>query len=261
MDERLIYVYCTSDFASEPNHVFIDQSLKIFTFGNLHAVARYVSSDNYSEENLKKHFADLAWIEEQTRDHVSVIKLAMQWGTVVPFKFGTVFTTENSLEKFIDDYRQAIMENLETLKGKEEWAVKIYYNKQLLQDHIKQNCEAVIAMEQEILDSKPGRAFILKRKSVEFINDEIHKQLSNYGQLYFEQVEKISSQTRINPLLPKEVTERAEDMILNFACLVEKNHVDVLLRKTGLMQKEFIGAGLMPEVTGPWPPFSFVTLK
>jgi hypothetical protein len=261
MDERLIYVYCTSCFPPESNPVFSDENLEIFTFGNLHAVARYVSPDDFSEENLKKNFGDLGWIEEQTREHIRIINLSMQWGTVVPFKFGTVFKTEDSLEKFFDDYRQALSENLETLKGKEEWALKIYCNNSLLQAHINQNCEAVKALQHDIAESKPGRAFILKRKLAELIEDETHKQLSNYGQLYFEQVEKLSSQTRTNPLLPKEVTERTEDMILNIACLVEKSQVDVLLRKTEVLQEEFRNAGLMPEVTGPWPPFSFITLK
>ncbi len=261
MDDKLIYVYCAADYVPEFNQESADESLVSFQFGELYAIARYVSPDDFSEDSLKKNFGDLAWIEVQTRDHIRVINLVMESGTVVPFKFGTVFKTEESLESFFDDYRQALTENLASLKGKEEWALKIYCNKQLLQDHIKQNCKAVKAMEQEILESKPGRAFILKRKSAELIKDETHKQLSNYGQLYFEQIEKLSSQTRINPLLPKEVTDRAEDMILNFACLVEKSHVDVLLRKTELLQEEFREAGLMPEVTGPWPPFSFITIK
>ncbi len=261
MDERLIYVYCTSCFGPESNHVFSDENMKIFKFGKLHAVARYVSPDDFSEDNLKKNFGDLAWIEVQTRDHIRVINRIMEFGTVVPFKFGTVFKTEESLGKFFDDYRQSLKENLETLKGKEEWALKIYYNNSLLQANINQNCETLKALQQDIVESKPGRAFILKRKLAELIKDETHKQLSNYGQFFFEQVEKLSSQTRINPLLPKEVTERTEDMILNIACLVDKSQVDLLLRKTEVLQEEFRDAGLMPEVAGPWAPFSFITIN
>jgi hypothetical protein len=261
MDERLIYVYCTSCFAPESNPVFSDENLKIFKSGNLHAVAKYVSPDDFSEENLKKKFGDLAWIEEQTREHIRIINLAMTSGTVVPFKFGTVFKTEESLRKFFDDYRQALYENFENLKGKEEWSVKVYCNNQYLQEHIKHSCEAVKALEQEILESKPGLAFILKRKLTERIKDETHKHIRKYGQLCFEQIDNLSSKTSINPLLPKEVTGRDEDMILNIACLVEKKQVDVMLGKADVLHDEFRKAGLITQVTGPWPPFSFITIK
>ena len=230
-------------------------------FGDLYAVARYVSPDEFSEENLKKNYADLAWVEEKSREHIRVISLVMKQGTVVPFKLGTVYKTTENLGSFLKEHYETLLKILKSLAGREEWSIKLFCNKELFHHHIKDISDEINALEAEMRDSKPGRAFIIKRKLAELMKDENHKQLSNYGQLFFEQISKLCSKTMINPLLPKEVTERPEDMVLNLACLVDKSNAEVLVQKVEILSKEYRKAGLLPEVSGPWPAFSFIKIE
>ncbi len=261
MNNDLIYVFCALAEQQENEITAGDENIFALTFGNLTVLAKYVSGDDFSEENLKKNFAHIDWVEQQSREHIHVISAAMNSRTVVPFKFGTLFKTKQSLRDFIDEYRSMIVENLNELNGKEEWGVKLYCDYAALPEHIKKTCAQVIEIEREISESKPGKAFILKRKADELIKNECHKQLQEYGQLFFRQFEKLSTKTRINPLLPKEVTGRSDEMILNLACLIPKGNIKKMLQKTELLRQEYINIGLFPDVTGPWPPFSFISIK
>jgi hypothetical protein len=261
MNDDLIYVFCALTVSETPDEVATGENVMAIDLDNIRVLVKYVSAGDFSEENLKKNFADLDWVERHTREHVGVIATVMKSHTVVPFKFGTIFKTTQSLRNFIDKYRGQLIENINELDGKEEWGVKLFCDYQSLPEYIKQTCNEVIEMEREINESKPGKAFLLKRKAEELIKNECHKALQEYGQLFFRQIESLSSRTRINPLLPKEVTGRSDEMILNISCLIQKNNIELMFNKTELLRQEFIKVGLTPDVTGPWPPFSFITIK
>lgn len=260
MDERLLYVYCATGHSLDLKQLAEAETVFSLPFGELFAVCRKVTHDDFSEENLKKNFGDLTWVEKQTREHIRVIGLVMEQGTTVPFKFGTVFKTVESLGLFFETYSDELHKNLQSLSGKQEWAVKLFCDKEMFHHHIKDMSDDIKSLEAEMHDSKPGRAFIIKRKLAELMKDENHRQLSNYGQLFFEQISKLCSQTMINPLLPKEVTERPDEMVLNLACLVDQSNAAVLVQKVEALSKEYHKAGLLPEVSGPWPAFSFVKI-
>ncbi|MCF8230518.1 MAG: GvpL/GvpF family gas vesicle protein [Bacteroidales bacterium] len=261
MNNDLIYVFCALETSGAADEVATGENVAAIDFDNIRVFVKYVSAGDFSEENLKKNFGDLDWVERNTREHIGIISNVMKSRTVVPFKFGTIFKTMQSLRDFIDEYRSQLIENLRELDEKEEWGVKLFCDYAALPEYVKKTCEQVIEMEREIKESKPGKAFILKRKAQELIKNECHKELQEYGQFFFRQIESLSSKTRINPLLPKEVTGRNDEMILNIACLVEKGNIKMMLKKTELLRQEFIKVGLLPDVTGPWPPFSFTTIK
>mgnify|MGYP001481481671 CR=1 FL=1 len=83
----------------------------------------------------------------------------------------------------------------------------------------------------------------------------------NSGQRYFDEFNKLSEENGLNNLLPKELTGRGDTMILNATFLVSKDHIigfkDIACR----LRKEDGIIGFIIEVTGPWPPFSFISIK
>jgi len=222
---------------------------------------KQVSPDEFSEENLKKNFTDLPWIEIHARDHIRIIGEVMQNSTVIPFKFGTLFNSEESLGKFIRNYSGSLTENLKNIKGKEEWSVKIYCNLSLLNQQIGEISKDVLTMEQEILESMPGKAFLLKRKKVELIDKEVQKVMQICGQTCYDELAALSEHTKINNILPKELTERTDDMILNVSCFVNQGRVNELLSVIDELLKKYKSVGFDMAVAGPWPPFSFISIK
>jgi hypothetical protein len=185
----------------------------------------------------------------------------MKSSTVIPFKFGTIFISDERLGNFITDYSVSLIENLQHLKGKEEWSVKIYCDRTKLNAQIGAISQDVRNLEEEIKSSMPGKAFILKRKKVDLVEKEVQHAIGYYGQNCYDQLAILSATTRINNLLPREVTERTDDMILNASFFVPAEKVSEFLTIIDQSLEKYEEVGFDIEAAGPWPPFSFISIK
>ena len=261
MDSSLIYVYCILEDQPQFEWYQLNNGMDFMKVGDYYVAIKFVSPDEFTEENLKKNFANLSWIETNAREHIDIITSIMKYKTVIPFKFGTIFNSEESLEKFIEDYSLSLAENFEAIQGKEEWSVKVYCDKKALGKHIPEFSGDVRILEEQILKSSPGKAFLLKRKKAELIEQEVEKLMKINGQKCFDEYRKICQAVRVNNLLPRELTERDDDMILNATLFINKQNIKDFICTANLQQEKYQSLGFLFEVTGPWPPFSFVSIK
>lgn len=261
MTTDLIYVYCLSNSQPVLPETIELKNLKSLVFGDFHVVVKYVSSEEFSEENFKRNLSDIEWLETNAREHVEVINALMARNTVIPFKFGTIFHAESSLAKFITDYSDSLLKNFHQIEGKEEWSVKIYCDRKSLSEQIDELSEETAALEKQIMASSPGKAFILKRKKSELIENEMDRICKSYGQNYYNEFKTLSVSTSLNNLLPKEFTGREDTMILNAAFLVRKAIVNDFINTVDILRKKDGHSGFFIETTGPWPPFSFIYIK
>jgi hypothetical protein len=260
MDE-LIYCYCLCNSPPELGGDIEFENLKTLQFDDLYAIVKYVSESEYSEENFKRNLSDIQWLETNAREHIGVIKRIMEDNTVIPFKFGTIFKTGTSFKAFITDYSGSLSENFHHIKGMEEWSVKIYCDRKVLCKQIDELSEEAATLEKQIMASAPGKAFLLKRKKTNLIENEMDRICKNYGQEYYDEFKNLSESTSLNNLLPKEFTERDDNMILNATFLVRKNKVADFKSTAETLRKKNVNSGFFIETTGPWPPFSFISIK
>ncbi|MFA5816222.1 MAG: GvpL/GvpF family gas vesicle protein [Bacteroidales bacterium] len=261
MTNDLIYVYCLSNSPPQLGRNIELDGLKSLMSNDFYVIVKYVSESEFSEENFKKNLSDIQWLETNAREHVGVINTIMENNTVIPFKFGTIFQTEDSLRKFIADYSDSLIENFHYIGGKEEWAVKIYCDRKALSEQIDELSEEAAALEKQIMASSPGKAFLLKRKKTDLIENEMDRLCKIYGQEYYNEFKNLSESTSLNNLLPKEFTGREDTMILNAIFLVSKNKVPDFKSTADTLRKKDGNSGFFIEATGPWPPFSFISIK
>lgn len=261
MDNELIYGYCIINNDPLQKEDLLGNAVFFLPVGEYFVGMKFVSPDEFSEENLRKNFGDFAWIEKNAREHIRVITEIMKGNSVIPFKFGTIFNTTDSLEKFIWEYSFSLSENFRRIQDKEEWSVKIYCDKKILIGQISELCEDIKILERQILESSPGKAFLLNRKKSELIEQNIERLMKINGQACFEEYKNISVASHINNLLPREVTERQDDMILNAAFFIDKKDVVDFLHLANLQEGKYRSSGFSFDVTGPWPPFSFVSIE
>ena len=111
------------------------------------------------------------------------------------------------------------------------------------------------------METSPGRAFLLRRKKADLIENEINRICKTTGQRMFCELEELSKATTLNNLYPKEFTGKTDTMILNAAFLVREETAGEFLSKVTILRSLHTGTGFDLEVTGPWPPFSFISIK
>lgn len=261
MTTDLIYVYCLLNTQPVLHETMELRGLKSIVIGDFQVIVKYVSSQEFSEENFKRNLSDIEWLENSAREHVEVISTLMDQNTAIPFKFGTIFNSEDSLRKFITDYSDSLLENFHHIEGKEEWSVKIYCDRKSLSEQIDELSEETAALEKQIMASSPGKAFLLRRKKSELVENEMDRICKSYGQNYYDEFRKLSVSTNLNNLLPKEFTGREDTMILNAAFLVNKAKVNDFRNTVDTLRKKDGNSGFFIETTGPWPPFSFIYIK
>jgi hypothetical protein len=257
-DKGLIYLYCLTNRIPKLKEAegLVDNA-HFFYYQGLYVVVSNVSTDEFSEENLKNNLADLEWIKTKVGIHEKAIETVMKNSCVIPFKFGTIFNTEENLKIMLKKHISKFKDTLKYLEGKEEWGVKIYCDIDKLKDNLIREDKELLNIDKEINSASPGKAFILKKKKVELVNISVNKKLNDYGQLIFEKLNQHSIESRINKLLPKEVTEKKEEMILNSAFLIKKNKVENFIEAESALKETFEKMGFFLDCTGPWPPYNF----
>lgn len=261
MTNNLIYVYCLADRLPDLTCITEFTGLRPIESGGVFAIMKDVYESEFSEENFKKNLSDFQWLETNARQHVEVINKISEQHTAIPFKFGTIFKTEDSLKKFITDYSDSLAENFKNIEGKEEWSVKIYSDRNALSEQIDELSAEAAELEKQIMASSPGKAYLLRRKKTDLIEQEINRICETYGQQYYDECTKHSESTNLNNLLPKEFTGREDTMILNATFLVKKNLVADFKNTVKTLSERDGNYGFFIESTGPWPPFSFIVIK
>ena len=256
--KELLYLYCvTKDKPSTCS--FEDLGIKTHPiyFQGTYAIVSSVSPDDFNEDNLKKHLADMGWVEKNIRLHEKVIEEIMKGQVVLPFKFGTVFENEANVEKLLKTNGLEFKAVLASLDGKEEWGLKIYCNSEYFKDALCRGNERITEIDKEILAAGKGKAFFLKKKKDEIIKDVINEKISEYTKDCFERLKVTAVDTKINNILPKEVTEKQEDMVLNTAFLINKERLKGFVNVLAYLKTKYLNKGLILDCTGPWPPYNF----
>ena len=257
--ENLIYLYCITN--KMPNvqegRDLVDNLYIIYNQG-LYAVVSIVSNDEFSEDNLKKNLADLEWIKAKAGLHEKIIEEIMGDACVVPFKLATLFTTVDSLKMSMEEHLEEFKDNLKRLEGREEWGVKIYCDVERLKNSIGRKDEEILEINNRINSASPGKAFFLRKKKEDLLDAMANKILNEYSKTSFDRLIEHGLQARINKLLPKEVTEREDEMILNSTFLVDKSKVREFVHAVDYLNGEYTGIGINLNCTGPWPPYNFV---
>lgn len=259
--EGLIYLYCITDKVPKLKEIenLVDKPYFIYYQG-LYAIVNKVKESEFNEENLKRNLADLEWIKVKASIHEKAIEGVMKNAGVIPFKFATLFNTEDNLKAMLGAHLEEFKDILIKLEDKEEWGVKIYCNSGKLKENLIQEDEQLLNIDKEINSSLPGKAYLLKKKKEELLNIAVNKKLNEYGQVSFDRLKEKSTEARINKLLPKEVTERNDEMILNSAFLINKDKVGDFLNILDDLRVEYTDKGLFFDCTGPWPPYNFCGL-
>ena len=255
---ELLYLYCvTKD--KPPSCDFADLGINVYPiyFQGIYALVSSVSPDDFSEDNLKKHLTNMSWVEKNIRLHEKIIEEIMKDQAVLPFKFGTIFESEANVEKLLKVNNIEFKAVLDHLAGKEEWGLKVYCNSGYFKDALCAGNERIAEIDKEITAAGKGKAYFLKKKKDEIIKDVINEKISEYTKDCFERLKVTAVDTKINNILPKEVTEKQEDMVLNAAFLINKERLKGFVNVLAYLKTKYLNKGLILDCTGPWPPYNF----
>jgi hypothetical protein len=222
-----------------------EHPVSIFPIGELAAIVSEVEISEFEGEELESNLARPEWLEAKVRAHERVLDAAIERTTVVPMRFGSIFSSPDTLESMLSDHREDLTRSLDLVRGKAEWGVKVHYQPE-------ETAEQLVGTTP---DAATGRDYLVRKKEELRAVEEASALAQRDAEEIHAQLERVADQAA----LTQPVGPANRNVILSAAYLVVQENREAFMESVGKMQQEHAGK-YMFEVTGPWPPYNFTSV-
>lgn len=208
--------------------------------GSLTAIVSEVDVGELEGEALERNARDPEWLEAKVRAHEAVLDAALTKTTVVPMRFGAIFSSERGLRDMLTDNAAQFGRCLERVRDRSEWGVKVHAAAAVVEEVATPAAPAsgrdYLLRKKERLDARAGAA-----EAAAALARDVHAALS-----------EIAAEAAL-------VTARsATPPVLNAAYLVDDGLREPFMQRVSELQL-LHGDPCTFEVTGPWPPYNFTS--
>ena len=180
--------------------------------------------------------------EKHVLEHARVVSVCFRSGTVLPFRFGTIFDTDEALRQAVRANRRTFGLSVARLRGKAEMHLKV-----LVRDGSLRT-----AMPDVVLPNTVGGDYLVKLR--EKASKDRERQTK--ARALSVQVHKL-----FNPLEEEISCKRVDSdgMLIDIAHLIDSKSVEKYQNRYSSAAKQLKNCELL--ISGPWPPYHFLPGK
>jgi hypothetical protein len=216
--------------------------------------------ERYGEEPIARGLKDLKWVSACALAHEAVVEHAALLGTVLPMKLFTLFHDDARALEHVRRQRRQIERVLGRVKGREEWGVRVLLDEvRALASARAQAARGAAKMARAAGAKKAsaGVAFLARKKAEHDLAASLLDDARSAADALFEALSKRADDAHRRPPPPGEIGKRA---LLDAAFLVGAKKGRGFRAAAEKQRDALAGAGLVVEVTGPWPPYNFLAV-
>ena len=263
--QAVIYVYGVARLLSErgsaplpPAGLVEGAAVERLVCGDLVAFVSVLPADLYGEDALQESFTDPDWLRERVIAHNAVLARLRTSSNILPFRFCTIYRDAAHVAKALAEHHGAFCEAFERVQDASEWAVKLYCDR-------AGSAAAGSKPAPMPSGSSAGRWTPRRRAPASSCRSNSTARSATQSPRISRPASSEAAQvlpmaparsSRLNRQ-PAAVHGRTEEMVLHAACLVDEQALDRFRQIIATLQKE--SAGFVFEITGPWPPYHFVS--
>ncbi len=179
--------------------------------------------------------------EKHVLEHAKVVSVCFRQGTVLPFRFGTIFDNDESLKHVVRANKRAFGESVARLKGKAEMHVKVLVRERALRE----------LRDVEIPDTVGGEylAKLREKASNDRERQTRAKALSVQVHRLFNPLEEEISCKRVD----------TDGILIDIAHLIDTKSLEKYQTRCSSAVKQLKNCEI--SVSGPWPPYHFLPGK
>ncbi len=172
-------------------------------------------------------------------DHARVVSECFRQATVLPFRFGTVFKTDDELRRAVRVNRKAFLESVSRLRGKSEMHLKLVVH----DGHALREAELPLTVGGEYLTKLRERATRERERQskARSLSVQVHK--------LFHPLEEEVSCKRVEP----------GSLLIDIAHLIDSDSIEVYQNRYNNAMRQLKDCRLV--LSGPWPPYHFTPGK
>ena len=233
------YAYCVTEKQAFPELLRHRKPIPLDTVAGIHGnqVFLYPASD--LAVLVTEHIPSDLSPQQAALDHARVVADCFRMATVLPFRFGTVFDSDEALRRSLRSNQRNFQSNLAQLRGKTEMHIKV-----TLDDCCREQLARTLPV-----DNTAGRPYL----------SNLHATASRQRERQTLARSLATQMKRMFAPLEEEVSCRRLEsgkMQLDVSHLIDSRLVE-------RYQNKFAGAkqllpGCQLQLSGPWPPYHFV---
>ena len=218
--------------------------------GGLAVVIGWLPADRYGPEQWEEHGQDPRWLEPLAREHHEVLQALCNdpaAGDVVPLRLPGIYRDMDAVRETLLPRTADLRQAWEDIVGHAEWGVKIFLAHPAQarpepaastgRDYLRQRSEAVTARETS------------RERRHQLVSDA------------YAAVTHAATRSCVNPPQDRVLTGRSEPMLHNSAHLVRRTEQERFFAALAQASDLLAPDGMVVEVSGPWPPYSFARLE
>jgi hypothetical protein len=260
-DQKALYLFCfaRSEFLGELEGTGVDGHHPLFVLRgspDLGAVVSEVLLEDFCGPAAELRMRELAWVGPRAFRHEAVVEKVMRRSAVLPARFGTLFSSRESLAEFLDKHGTTISQFLERVADQEEWSVKgLLDRKQAVQALMS---GSLAAQQEQLAALPPGSRYFQEQRIRTGAEKEFGRWLNETCRQVASDLMKQAADFCECPVVPREPPESGIEVVLNWAFLLPRSATTAFRAQVDQLNANQGTKGLVFELSGPWPPYRFV---
>ncbi|TYC16605.1 GvpL/GvpF family gas vesicle protein [Actinomadura syzygii] len=247
--------------------------------GGLTALVSTVRLAEYGEAALRANLEDLAWLEATARAHHDIVDRAAHAAPTAPVRIATIYQDDARVAEVLGAQAERFRSVLDRLTGRTEWGVKAWADPSALDapdthsgGGLAPSAEPPTGppasarsgsgsgSEASRLGAEPsagaGTAYLLRRQRERRRREDAGRRAAEHAGTVHEDLAGLAVAARRHAPQDPRLSGRSGTQVLNAAYLLDDERVDDFLAAARSAGERL--AGVEVEVTGPWPPYSFI---
>lgn len=254
------YLYCIVDSSARKDfgEIGVDGNLVYsIPYQDISAVVHDCQANPYDsdeEEEVK------SWV----RSHQKVLEAVMEdpkYNSLLPAGFDTIIQPEGeqdastTVKGWLNTEYSSITEQLDKVRGKEEYGVHVTYDPDWLAETIPRDSEKIQSIREKIESKPEGAAYLYREKLEKLLSGRMEEEKQELKNSFID---------KIRPSVDRLVEEEEKDFpgeyetMMSIACLVDEGEYQEL---GDTLEEIDDREGLSVRFTGPWAPYSFTSVK
>ncbi len=221
--------------------------------GDLAGIVSLVSIDEFCGPEAERRLKDVEWVSTRAVRHEKVVEEGWRRAPVLPCRFATLFSSFDSLDRFIDANRSAVHEFLNQVREEQEWILKVLVDHQA----VRRWLERKHASDTQA-SASPGMQYLRQRRALADADKRAREWLGRECEEVAQSFDEYVTRRRQRAISdPAGTEDNSHELALSLALLVPQKRTKRLEAHVDAINRERNEQGLVFQVTGPWPPYSF----
>jgi len=229
--------------------------------GNLMAFVSAVPAGRFGASQFQSALNDTECLKERILAHETVLEQLRSCYNVVPFRFGTIYLNSAHVANALARHRTELRRALGRIRGAAEWGVKLYCDRDRLRRRLEAESDGARLLHDQLGTASPGARFFLQKKYDRLLDGMSVETAASLVQRIRHSLDACARESAEIDVQPPAVHSRPTAMIMNASYLVAAKALPQFRQTIATLQEEYAAHGFDAELTGPWPPYHFASIR